>query len=297
MDIGAKKKPSCETEKTNEFPFCTERKKRLKNSTLWVQEGGLLGIHLKEYQERKPRPQRQAEKQVRRHPSCFCPTFCWTFSLSKTCRNRAQRWQCGFAQGRRGGGFCLVWKHIFTSSQSFIVLLLASEEHILDMNFSVGVALEINLSPRHRWSGTALRYTQEDGAGGSRQKGSRSVGRSGLSMGCCWGSTVQVFGAPNLPWHGVLSRGWSRQAVGRKGTWHQSLTGPWLHSGDIFLQNFHSSTAYSTLPSSTCDFSPTISFNDGGYAIYIAVQSAKYCNQAERPSALLKQKSCNTSKV
>lgn len=279
------------------FPFALKEKRDSKIVPYECRKVGFLVSISRNTKKRSQDPKGIAERQVRRHPSCFCPTFCWTFSLSKTCRNRAQRWQCGFAQGRRGGGFCLVWKHIFTSSQSFIVLLLASEEHTLDMNFSVGVALEINLSPRHRWSGTALRYTQEDGAGGSRQKGSRSVGRSGLSMGCCWGSTVQVFGAPNLPWHGVLSRGWSRQAVGRKGTWHQSLTGPWLHSGDIFLQNFHSSTAYSTLPSSTCDFSPTISFNNGGYAIYIAVQSAKYCNQAERPSALLKQKSCNTSKV
>lgn len=279
------------------FPFALKEKRDSKIVPYECRKVGFLVSISRNTKKRSQDPKGIAERQVRRHPSCFCPTFCWTFSLSKTCRNGAQRWQCGFAQGRRGGGFCLVWKHIFTSSQSFIVLLLASEEHTLDMNFSVGVALEINLSPRHRWSGTALRYTQEDGAGGSRQKGSRSVGRSGLSMGCCWGSTVQVFGAPNLPWHGVLSRGWSRQAVGRKGTWHQSLTGPWLHSGDIFLQNFHSSTAYSTLPSSMHDFSPTISFNDEGYAIYIAVQSAKYCNQAERPSALLKQKSCNTSKV
>lgn len=33
------------------------------------------------------------------------------------------------------------------------------------MNFSVGVALEINLSPRHIQSGTVLKYVQEDGEG------------------------------------------------------------------------------------------------------------------------------------
>lgn len=57
---------------------------------------------------------------------------------------------------------------IFPSSQSFIVLLLAPEGHILDVNFSVGVTLEINLSPRHIRSGTVLKYVREDGEGRER---------------------------------------------------------------------------------------------------------------------------------
>lgn len=187
-----------------------------------------------------------------------------TFSLPKTCRNWAEQWQCGFAQGRRGGGFCLVWKHIFTSSQSFIVLLLASEEHTLDMNFSVGVTLEINLSPRHWWSGTVLKYTQEDGAGGRRQKGSCSVGGSGPSTGwAAWAALRRLCGAPTLPWHWVLSHGWSRQVVGRKGTCHQRLlTGPTLPMVTFSSRTSHSSTAYSTLPSSKGNFNSIISFYD-----------------------------------
>lgn len=55
---------------------------------------------------------------------------------------------------------------------------MAPEEHILDVNFSVGVRLEINLSPRHIRSGTVLKYVQEDGEGRERAE-MRPLGGAG----------------------------------------------------------------------------------------------------------------------
>lgn len=50
------------------------------------------------------------------------------------------------------------------------------------MNFSVGVTLEINLSPRHIQSGTVLKYVREDGEGRERAE-MRPLGGAGRISG------------------------------------------------------------------------------------------------------------------
>lgn len=170
------------------------------------------------------RPRRLSLQSVSRpltkSPASSLRTACsiLPFSLPKTCRNRAEQWQCGFARGRTGGGFCLVWKHIFTSSQSFIVLLLAPEEHTLDMNFSVGVTWEINLSPRHTRSGTVLKYVQADGEGGRPWKRGHSMGQAGAAR--------SLRGERRCPWPGT----------GRAASAHLSHANPDLHRpGDTLV--------------------------------------------------------------
>lgn len=178
------------------------------------------------------------------------------------------------------------------------------------MNFSVGVTLKINLSPRHIRSGTVLKYIREDGDGRERTE-MRPLGGAGRVI---WHVPTALphltqpgqprHTPPHAPaglprprtgcWHEAEAlKCWSTQHVttcalshlspprehgastGRTSHQHTAQGLPPFH---VWFPSkaSHMSTAYSTPSSFQGDFTPASSFAGVEYSIGMATQQMKY---------------------